>query len=346
MKRDSVLVLAARGVLSALGTWKALLLALVFNLLLAYAFAHPVNAALRQALDKSPWAARLAAANAPLFEFYGEISRARPDVFGDLSAWDAIATGDEGERGARRAPLAGFLSTTGVASSAAGFAVLAAALSALLAGGFAGRFGSAKESGSLAAFGADAARFAPASLLLGALSLVGIAAAYRWIYAATGRLYEAEDLRYEWEAILLTLLRLGAFLVVAALVRLVVLYTRAAMGRAGKANLVGAFGTALGFLARRPARALALEILFGALGLLPLLLWALLGPVWDGKDAGALALVILGQQAVVFFRILARTAHLGAASAFLGRAAEAAAPAPSPKLTSESEPVAERAPES
>ncbi|HEY3351506.1 MAG TPA: hypothetical protein VGM13_17145 [Thermoanaerobaculia bacterium] len=344
MRRDSVLVLASRGVLSALGTWKALLLALVFNLLLAYAFAHPVNAALRQALDKSPWAARLAAANAPLFEFYGEISRARPDVFGDLSAWDAIATGDERERGARRAPLSGFLSTTGVASSATGFAVLAAALSALLAGGFAGRFGSTKENGSLAAFGADAARFAPASLLLGALSLVGIAAAYRWIYVATGSLYEAEDLRYEWEAILLSLLRLGAFLVAAAIVRLVVLYTRAAMGRAGKANLVGAFGTALGFLARRPARALALEILFGALGILPLLLWALLGPVWDGNDAGALALVILGQQAVVLIRILARTAHLGAASAFLARAAEAAAPAPSPKVTAESEPAAEQAP--
>ncbi len=346
MRRDSVLVLAARGFLSALTTWKALLLALVFNLLLAYAFAHPVNAALRQALDRSPWAARLAAPHAPLFEFYGEMSRARPDVFGDLSAWDAVATGDEGERGgARRAPLAGFLSTTGVSSSAAGFAVLAAALAALLAGGFAGRFGAERERGSFAAFGADAARFALPSIVLGALSLVGIAAAYRWIYAATGTLYEADDLRYEWEAILLGLLRLGAFLVVAAIVRLVVLYTRAAMGRAGKANLAGALGAALGFLARRPVRALALEILFGAVGILSLLLWALLGPLWDGKDAAALALIVLGQQAVVFIRILARTAHLGAASAFLARASEAAAPrvyaAPAATVATESEPAPE-----
>ncbi len=345
VKRDSVIVLASRGAVSALGTWKALLLALVFNLLLAYAFAHPVNAALRQALDRSPWAARIAAPSAPLFEFYGEISRARPDVFGDLSAWDTIATGDDGGSGGRRAPLSRFLATTGVASSAAGFAVLAAALSALLAGGFAGRFGSEKERASLAAFGADAARFALPSLLLGALSLVGIAAAYRWVYAASGGLYEAEDLRYEWEAILLGLLRLGAFLVVAAIVRLVVLYTRAAMGRAGKANLVGAFGAALGFLARRPVRVLALEILFGALGVLPLLAWAFLGPVWDGKDLGALALIVLGQQAVVFWRIFARTAHLGAASAFLARASGAAGPAPSPKLTSESEPAAEPTPQ-
>jgi hypothetical protein len=337
VRRDSVLVLATRGVVSALGAWKALLFALVLNLLLAYAFAHPVNAALRQALDRSPWAARLAAANAPLFEFYGEISRARPDVFGDLSAWDAIATGDEGERGARRLPVSGLLGTTGVASSAAGFAVLAAALSALLAGGFAGRFGSEKDRGGFAAFGADAARFSLPSLFLGAVSLVGIAAAYRWVYAASGRLYEAEDLRYEWEAILLGLLRLGAFLVVAAVVRLVVLYTRAAMGRAGRANLVGALGAALGFLARRPVRAFALELLFGTLGILPLLLWGFLGPVWDGRDAAGLALIVLGQQALVFLRILARTAHLGAASAFLARATEAASRRTA--VSSESEPA-------
>ena len=347
MKRDSVLVLASRGLVSALGTWKALLLALVCNLLLAYAFAHPVNAALRQVLDRNPWAARLASANAPLFEFYGELSRARPDVLGDLSAWDAVATGEEGARGGgRRAGLPGLLTSTGVAGSAAGFALLAAALAAVLAGGFAGRFGSERDRGSLAAFGADAARFALPSLLLGALSLAGIAAAWRWVYAATGRLYEPEDLRYEWEAILLGLARLGAFLVVAAAVRLVVLYTRAAMGRAGRASLVGALGAALGFLVRRPVRVLALEILFGALGVLPLLLWVFLGPVWDGRDGAALALVVLGQQAVLLVRILARAAHLGAASAFLARASEAAGRAASPAglppaVASESEPAPE-----
>lgn len=339
MKRDSILVLATRGILSALETWKAFLLALVFNLLLAYAFAHPVNAALRQALDRSPWAARLSGPHAPLFELYGEFSRARPDVFGDLSTWDEVATGEGGERGAaRRAPLSGFLSTTGLSGSAVGFAVLAAALAAVLAGGFAGRFGSEKNRGSLAAFGADAARFAVPSLLLGTGSFAGIVAAYRWVFVGTGRLYEPEDLRYEWEALFLLLLRLFAFLVVAALVRLVVLYARAAMGRAGNANLVGALGAGAGFVLRRPVRTLALEVLFGGLGLLPLLLWALLGPVWDGGDGGALALVVLGQQGVVFVRIFVRAAYLGAASSFLSRAGET--PAPTPVLVSESEPAA------
>ncbi len=344
MRSDSVLVLATRGVLSALETWKAIVLALVLNLLLAYAFAHPVNAALRQVLDRSPWGARLASANAPVFEFYGEITRARPDVLGDPSAWDAVATGEESARGgARRAPGSGLLTTTGVAGSAAGFALLAGALAAVLAGGLAGRFGSERDRGDLSAFGADAARFALPSLLLGAFTLVGIAAAWRWVYAATGRLYEPEDLRYEWEAIALSLARLGAFLLVAAAVRLVALYTRAAMGRAGSTNLAGALGAALGLLVRRPARTLALEILFGALGVLPLLLWAFLGPVWDGGDGAALVLVVLGQQAVVLVRILARAAHLGAASAFLSRASEAAAraAAPAPTVASESEPAPE-----
>jgi hypothetical protein len=338
VRRDSVLVLAARGALSALETWKGLVLALFLNLLLAYAFAHPVNAALRGALDRSPWGARLAAANAPLFEFYGEMTRAHPDVLGNAAALDAVATGDAEARGARRAPLSGLLRATGASGSAVGFAVLSAALAALLAGGFAGRFGADRDRGSFPAFGADAARFALPSLTLGALSLSGIAGAYYGIYVLSGHLYDAQDLRYEWEAILLSLLRLGAFLVAAAAVRLFVLYARAAMGRAGK-GVGAALGTALGFLARRGGRALALEILFGALGLLPLLLWGFFGPVWDGGDAAGLVLVVLGQQAVVFVRILARVAHLGAASAFLARAVEPGAPHAA-VVASESEPAA------
>lgn len=338
MRRDSLFVLAARGVVSALGAWKALLLALAANLLLAYALAHPVNAALRQLLDRSPAGAR---ADSPsgLWELHAELSRSRPDVLGDLAAWGEIATGERERGGGRRAPLSGFFAATGLAGSSVGFAVLAAALAALFAGGFAGRFGAEKDRGSLAAFGADAARFALPSLALGAFSLCAIAAAFRWIFAETGRLYEPEDLRYEWEAAGLVLLRLLAFLLAAAAIRLVVLYARAAMGRSGSANLAAALGTSVGFLLRRPARALALEILFGALGLAPLLLWAAVGPVWDGRETAALVLAVLGHQAVVFLRLLFRTAHLGAASAFLGRADEARAAAPARPLVSESEPA-------
>jgi hypothetical protein len=347
MRRDSVLVLATRGLVSALETWKALLLFLLLNAALAFAFTHPLASALRQTLDKSPWAERLAAGNADLHTFFTSFARTRPDVLGDLSKWDEAVTGEREERTAsgRPAPLTGFFHTSGLSGSAVGFGALMALLAALFSGGFAGRFGAERERTSLAAFGADAARFAVPSLLLGALSLAGILAAYRWIYAATGTLYEPDELRYEWEAVGLLLFRLGAFLLVAGYIRLVVLYARAALGQ-GIPNPLTALMRGLGFVLGRPVRTLALEILFGALGLLPLLVWLFFGPVWDGKELGDFALILAGQQLVVLLRILTRAGHLGAASAYLKRSKEAeasapasAAPASGPSTDSASVPV-------
>ncbi|MFI5119788.1 MAG: hypothetical protein ACHQM4_05210 [Thermoanaerobaculia bacterium] len=326
MKRDSVLVLATRGLFSALETWKALLLVLVLNAALAFAFMHPLTSALRQALDKSPWAERLAAGNAELHAFFTSFVRTHPDIFGDLSKWDEAVTGERGERtpSGRPAPLSGFFRTSGLSGSAVGFGALAALLAALFSGGFAGRFGAERERASLAAFGADAARLAVPSLLLGALSLAGILAAYRFLYAATGILYEPDELRYEWEAVGLLLFRLGIFLLAAGYIRLVVLYARATLGQ-GIPNPLTALMRGLGFVLGRPIRTLALEILFGVFGLLPLLVWLLLGPVWNGKEPGDLALILAGQQLVVLLRILTRAGHLGAASAYLKRSQEAGA---------------------
>jgi hypothetical protein len=329
MRRDSALGLATRGLVSALETWKALLLFLVLNAALAFAFVHPLTSALRQTLDKSPWAERLAAGNADLHTFHTSFVRTRPDVLGDVSKWNEALTGERQERTAsgRPAPLSGFFKTSGLSGSAVGFGALTAILAALFSGGFAGRFGAERERGSFAAFGADVARFAVPSLLLGALSLAGILAAYRWIYAATGTLYEPDELRYEWEAVGLLLSRLGAFLLVAGYIRLVVLYARATLGQ-GIPNPLTALMRGLGFVLGRPARTLALEILFGILNLLPLLVWVLLGPVWDGKELGGFALILASQQLVVLLRILTRAGHLGAASAYLKSSKEAGASAP------------------
>ena len=350
MKRDSVLVLATRGLVSALETWKALLLLLILNVALAAAFAHPLTSALRQTLDKSPWAERLAAKNADLHTFFTTFARTRPDVLGDLSKWDEVATGEKGEHGAsgRSAPLSGFFRTTGISGSAVGFAALAALLAALFSGGFAGRFGAERERMSLVAFGADAVRFAFPSVLFGALSLAGILSAYRWIYAASGTLYEPDELRYEWEAVGLLLLRLAVFLLVAGILRLVVLYARAALGL-GTTNPFVALARGLGFVLGRPVRTLALEILFGALGVLPLLAWLLFGPVWDGRQLADFALILLGQQLVVLLRILTRAGHLGAASAYLKRSKEAgvsasASTTPATSSTRAPEPPANPAP--
>jgi hypothetical protein len=83
----------------------------------------------------------------------------------------------------------------------------------------------------------------------------------------------------------------------------------------------------LGFVLGRPVRTLALEVLFGALGLLPLLVWLLAGPVWNGGELGGFVLILAGQQLVVLLRILTRAGHLGAASAYL-RSKEGGASAP------------------
>lgn len=347
MRRDSVLVLATRGLVSALETWKAILLFLLLNAVLSAAFVHPVASALRQTLDKSPWAERLRSGDADLHTFFTALTRTRPDVLGDLEKWDEAVTGEGGERGpaGKAPPLKGFFATTGLSGSAVAYAGLAAFLAALFSGGFAGRFGAERDRASLPAFGADAARFAVPSLVFGALSLAGILAAYRWVYAAPGTLYEADELRYEWEVTGLLLLRLFAFLLVAGYLRLVVTYARAAMGQ-GATNPFAALMGGFGFVLGRPGRTLAIEIFFAILGVLPLAVWAFLGPVWNGANAADFALIFAGQQVVVFLRILTRVAHLGAASAYLRRAKESpAAATPRPAEPESPTPRAAEAPE-
>ena len=331
MKRDSLLVLMARGLASAFTAWKALLLFLGLNALLALALVHPVASALHQTLDGSPVGDSLLkdTKSPALLTAFDSFTRVRPDVFGDLSKWKEVVTGEREPVMARREtpPLSGFFRTQGVAGALIPLGLLSALAAALFSGGFAGRFGADTDRASLSAFGADLGRFAPASLFLGAASIVLIVAAYRFVFAGTGRLYAPENLRYEWEAIALMLLRLLAFLLVAGYVRLVVIYARASMGLSKSANMMLALARGAGFVAGRPMRTLALEIVFGVIGLLPLVLWGAFATTWDGRDAGRLAVFIALQQLLVLFRIATRVAHLGAASSFLRRVAEGARPA-------------------
>ncbi len=137
-----------------------------------------------------------------------------------------------------------------------------------------------------------------------------------------------DDFRYEWQAVLVMLLRLGLFLVAAGFARALAAFARASMGLAGRANLLRALGQAIGTILRRPGKSLGLEVLCGSAALAPLILWGLVAPTWDGADRSRFFLILAGQQLVVFFRIAARAAHLGAATAWLDRARDGAAPAP------------------
>ena len=318
MTRDGLATLSLRGLLSALTAWKALLLALALNAALAFALVRPVGVALHETLDRNPWADRLLTSTDATF--FAQFTRHRPDVLGDVGKAEDLVTGVSPSRRAGETTLAKLLPKGGAMTSTLAFGMLNLGLAAVLAGGFAGRFGSSKDRSSLAAFGADCGTYGLSSLILGALSFGLVVAAWRWLFVGTGQLYDPENFRSEWEAVLAQLLRLALFLAAVGTARTLVVFARASMGLASSASVLAAVGRAAGTLLRRPVRALALEGLFGAAAIAPLVLWGLLAPVWDGRDVRSFLLLVGGQQLVVFFRIAARAAHLGAASAWLARA--------------------------
>jgi len=325
VSRDGLVGLAARGFLSAFGTWKAVLLALALNAALAFAIVRPVGVALHETLDRSPWAdVLLKSADATFFVHF---TRQHPDVLGNVATAEDLVTGVSPSRRGGDAALAKLLPKGGAMTSLLAFGMLNLALASLLAGGFAGRFGASKDRSSLSAFAADCGTYGLSSLVLGALTFGLVVAAWRWLYVGTGQLYDPDDFRYEWQAVLLMLLRLGLFLVAAGTARALAAFARASMGLAGSPNLVRALGQSVGTILRRPARALALEVICGSAAIAPLVLWGLFAPTWDGADTSRFFMILAGQQLVVFFRIAARAAHLGAATAWLRGARTVASPA-------------------
>jgi len=336
MRRDSLPALFGRGLLSAAATWKALLVALALNAVLAAVLVRPLATALHQTLDRNPSADRMATGADPLY--FSNFTRVRPDVIGDVGRLEDLVTGATPPFTSGTATLSSLVPKEGVAGSTIAFGLLSTALAALLAGGFAGRFGATGDRTSLTAFGADCAKFALPSLAFGLLSAGLIVAAWRWIYVEGGLLYDPDDFRYEWQAVALQLLRLLAFLVVAGMARLVVQYSRAAMGLSGSTNVAAALGRGVGFVLSHAAGTLTLEILFSAAGLLPLVLWGFFGTPWDGADRSEFWILLGLQQLVLLVRIAARMAHLGAASAWLSHAADGRAP-----LLARPEPASEAA---
>lgn len=318
MRADALPVLWARGVVAALATWKALLLALALNAALAVVVTAPLASRLHDLLDARPAADGLAKGWDVVLGAH--LLRAEPGLLGDRRRLDALERGvlplAEGPR--LSGPLGGLL--------AAG--LVHVLLSGLLSGGFAGRLAAERDRGSLTAFLGDVVRLGPSSVLLGTVGLSAILGAFHLLVELPREASLSPDLRWDWERTGLSLLRLGAFLVVAGAVRAFVAQSRAALGIARSANPFAALGAGLGFLLGRPAKALLLEAAFGATALVPLAGWLLFAPSWSGGDARLLALLVALQQAVVFLRIAARTAHVGAASAWMRGARETARPAP------------------
>lgn len=318
MKGDALPLLWARGVVAALAAWKALLLALALNAALAVVVTAPLASRLHDLLDARPAADGLAKGWDLVLGAH--LLRAEPGLLGDRARLDALERGD--------LPLSEVPRLSGPVGGLLAAGLVHVLLSGLLAGGFAGRFAAERDRGSLPAFLADAVRLGPSSVLLGALGLAAILGAFHLLVELPREATLSPDLRWDWERTGLSLLRLGAFLVVTGAVRALVAQARAALGLAKTANPLAALGAGLGFVLRRPVKALFLELSFGVTALLPLAVWLLFAPSWGGGDGRLLALLVAGQQAVVLLRIAARTAHLGAASAWMRGARETARPAP------------------
>jgi hypothetical protein len=309
IRRDGLPVLAARGLISAASTWKALLLLLAVNALLALALARPAAFSLHEALDPLPNAFPLVKGGETTF--LEHFFRSHPDVFGSSRSWAKLAGGDGNVSGLVR----------GFGGSLLFLGLVNAVVASVFAGGFAARFAN-DSTADLGEFLADAARFAPSSLTLSLVSAAGIGGAWWGLFLAPTKLYEAGELSFEWEAVGLALLRLLAFLVAAGLVRMTVLAARAAMGASGRLNPLLALATGAGRVAGHPVKALSIEVSFGVLGLGPLVLWGMFGPVWDGANFRMLALFVLLQQLLVLWRITVRASQLGAVAAWLKRGPE------------------------
>ena len=318
MKGDAFPLLWVRGLAAAAATWKALLLALALNAALAVVVTAPLAGRLHDLLDPRPTAAPLAKGWDLVLGAH--LLRSEPGLVGDRARLDALEAGTLplAELPRLSGPLAGLL--------AAG--LLHAALSALLAGGFAGRFAAERDRGSLPAFLADAARLGPPSLLVGAVGLAAVLGAFFLFVELPREATNSSDLRWDWERTGLSLLRLGAFLAATGAIRAVVAQSRAALAVGKSANPFLAFASGLGFVVARPVKALLLEASFGVAALLPLAAWLLFAPSWAGGSARLLAILVAGQQVVVLLRVAARTAHLGAATAWMRGARETARPAP------------------
>lgn len=318
MKGDALPVLWARGLVAAAVAWKALLLALALNAALALVVTAPLASRLHDLLDTRPTADGLAKGWDVVLGAH--LLRSEPGLLGDPERFAALERGTLPMEELPRlsGPLAGLL--------AAG--LLHAALSALMAGGFAGRFAADRERGSLAPFLADVVRLGLPSLVLGLVGLAAILGAFFLFVELPREATLSPDLRWDWERTGLSLLRLFAFLGTTGAIRAVVAQSRAALGLARTANPFLALVSGAGFVFGRPVKALLLEAAFGVTALLPLAAWLYFAPSWSGGDPGRLALLVAGQQAVVLLRLLARTAHLGATTAWMRGAREAARPAP------------------
>jgi hypothetical protein len=283
----------------------------LIQLLLASVLVLPVSNALHSLLDVSSSGSRMVAD--PDYGWWETVRRTHPDLLGKLPEHVENALGAEGVKSTAISEL------QGVGATAISLVLLAIVLHAFALGGV---FGALREpKASLVVFGREGMRRLPAFLAFTLAALAAVLAAYRWIYLATGEAWRdrMNDLDTEGQAIALTAVRLLAFLLVAAAIKLVADSVRAIWVARPDLPAVSRLFAGLASAFSRPARLFGVLIFYVISGAALYGIWIVVDPSAGGEARFALVPLILSQQVFVFLRSLAKVGYYAGISEALTR---------------------------
>lgn len=283
----------------------------LIQLLLASVLVLPVSNALHSLLDVSSSGSRMVAD--PDYGWWETVRRTHPDLLGKLPDHVENALGADGVKSTAIAEL------QGVGATAISLALLAIVLHAFALGGV---FGALREpKASLVVFGREGMRRLPAFLAFTLAALAAVLAAYRWIFLATGEAWRdrMNDLDTEGQAIALTAVRLLAFLLVAAAIKLVADSVRAIWVARPDLPAVSRLFAGLASAFSRPARLFGVLIFYVISGAALYGIWIVVDPSAGGEARFALVPLILSQQVFVFLRSLAKVGYYAGISEALTR---------------------------
>jgi hypothetical protein len=283
----------------------------LIQLLLASVLVLPVSNALHSLLDVSSSGSRMVAD--PDYGWWETVRRTHPDLLGKMPEHVESALGAEGVKSTAIAEL------QGVGATAISLALLAIVLHAFALGGV---FGALREpKASLVVFGREGMRRLPAFLAFTLAALAAVLAAYRWIYLATGEAWKdrMNDFGTEGQAIALTAVRLVAFLLVAAAIKLVADSVRAIWVARPDLPAVSRLFAGLASAFSRPARLFGVLVFYVISGAALYGIWIVVDPSAGGEARFALVPLVLSQQVFVFLRSLAKVGYYAGISEALTR---------------------------
>ena len=284
----------------------------LIQLLLAAVLILPISNSLHDLLDRSVAGSRMVAN--PDYGLWETLQREHPDLLGNFANLAAGLLTTAGVKSSQLSEL------RGIGAAAVSLAFLAVVLHAFALGGI---FGTLREpKASLVTFGREGMRRFPAFLVFTLAALAAAGAAYRWIFLETGEALRNSvmELDTEGKALAVTALRVAAFLLALAAIKLLADSVRSTWVARPDLPPVSRFFAGVAAALSRPGRLFGVlvydTIVTGAL----YFLWLWLDPSAGGEARFALVPLILTQQVFVFVRLLVKVGYYAGVSEALMRA--------------------------